>query len=86
MLSTSMQENNGGYQPDEFTKKNFDQKLNEILDQIDSDKRHARNAMSLDVNNIIANGQYGDVISGKLNNKPSQVHVVSGKLRINLIE
>lgn len=42
--------------------------------------------MSLDVNNIIANGQYGDVISGKLNNKPSQVHVVSGKLRINLIE
>lgn len=35
--------------------------------------------MSLDVNNIIANGQFGDVITGKLDNKPAQVHVVSGE-------
>lgn len=74
-----IQENNGGYQPDDFTRKKFDQKLNEILDQIELDKKHARNSLSLDVNNIIANGQFGDVITGKLDNKPVQVHVVSGE-------
>lgn len=31
----------------------------------------------LDVNNVLANGQFGDVISGKVNNQPCQVHVVS---------
>lgn len=74
-----IKENNGGYQPDEFTKKNFDQRLSEILDLIELDKKHARNTLSLDVNNVISNGQYGDVISGKLNNKSTQALVVSGK-------
>lgn len=33
--------------------------------------------MTLDVNKVIANGQFGDVIQGKLNDKSCQVHVVS---------
>lgn len=79
------QENNGGYQPDEFTKRSFEQKLDDLIDQIEPSKKFARNALSLDVNNVIANGQYGDVIRGKLNGEPCQVHVVSGKIELDLL-
>lgn len=73
------QENNGGYQPDEFTKRSFEQKLDDLIEQVEPNRKFARNALTLDVNNVIANGQYGDVIRGKLNGEPCQVHVVSGE-------
>lgn len=71
------QENNAGYQPDELSRKNFDQKLNEILDRIELDKKIGRNNLVLDVNNVLFTGQFGDVITGKVNNQSCQVHVVS---------
>lgn len=74
-----MQENNGGYQPDEFTKRSFEQKMDDLIGQIDANKKFARNVLTLDVNNVIAIGQYGDVIKGKLNGEGCQVHVVSGE-------
>lgn len=55
----------------------FDDKLNGILDQIDSDKNHAKSSLALDVNNLIATGHYGDIIGGRLQTKPTHVHVIS---------
>lgn len=75
------QENNGAYQPDEFTKRSFEQKLDDLIEQIPSEKKFARNTLTLDVNNVISNGQYGDVIRGKLNGNSCQVHVVSGEFK-----
>lgn len=49
-----------------------------MLDQIDLAKNHARNNLVLDVNNMIAAGQFGDIISGKIEGKPCHVHVISG--------
>lgn len=74
----SFQENNDGYQPDGISKRRFDQTLNEVLDQIEPNKNHPRNNVNLDVNFMIASGQYGDIYRGKLDSKPCRVHVVSG--------
>lgn len=71
------QENNGAYQPDEFAKRSFEQQLDELISRVDPAKKFARNTLSLDVNSIIASGQFGDVIRGKLNGEPCQVHVIS---------
>lgn len=70
-------ENNGAYQPDEFAKRSFQQQLDEMIAQVDSSKQFPRNTLSLDVNSIIATGQFGDVIKGKLNGESCQVHVIS---------
>lgn len=75
-------ENNGGYQIDDFSKKSFDEKLKEILDQVEPNKNFARNNLTLDVNNVIASGEFGDVIMGKLNAKPCHVHVISGEYHL----
>lgn len=75
-------ENNGGYQIDDFSKKSFDEKLKEILDQVEPNKNFARNNLTLDVNNLIASGEFGDVIMGKLNAKPCHVHVISGEYHL----
>lgn len=74
------QENNdnAGYQPSALSKTTFDQKLNEILREVDSSKNYPRNRLILDVTNVIANGQYGTVISGKIESKEGHVHVISG--------
>lgn len=49
-----------------------------MLDQVDSSKNYARNSLVLDVNNVIATGHYGDIITGKIQTKPSHVHIISG--------
>lgn len=72
------QENNDAYQPDGFSKKSFEQNVSDILDQAEPSKNHPRNNVKLDVNKLIAIGQYGDIIGGKLNATPCHVHVVSG--------
>lgn len=45
---------------------------------MDGTKRHARNVLSLDINNVVGTGNFGDVIRGSLNKQPSHVHVISG--------
>jgi hypothetical protein len=57
---------------------NFKEKLQEVLLNLDDDQKIIRKNLSLDIDNIIGIGSFGDVIRGQLNtNIPSQVHVVS---------
>ncbi len=75
------QENNG-YIPDDYLKGNFEQKLNDALDRVPDAQKFPRNALALDVNNIIGSGNFGDVIVGHLHRKRCQVHVVSGIVQL----
>lgn len=57
---------------------NFKEKLQEVLLSLDDDQKIARKNLSLDIDNILGIGSFGDVISGQLNsNIVCQVHVVS---------
>jgi len=57
---------------------NFKEKLTEVLYGLDDDQKIVRKNLSLDIDNIIGMGVFGDVIKGQLNgNVPCQVHVVS---------
>ncbi|KAG5671075.1 hypothetical protein PVAND_001289 [Polypedilum vanderplanki] len=57
---------------------NFKEKLQEVLLSLDDDQKIIRKNLSLDIDNILGIGQFGDVIRGQLNtNIPCQVHVVS---------
>lgn len=57
---------------------NFKEKLQEVLLSLDDDQKIIRKNLSLDIDNIIGIGSFGDVIKGQVNgNSPCQVHVVS---------
>lgn len=57
---------------------NFKEKLQEVLFGLDDDQKIARKNLSLDIDQILGMGSFGDVIKGQMNgNIPSQVHVVS---------
>lgn len=56
---------------------NFKEKLQEVLLNLDDDQKIARKNLSLDIDNIIGIGSFGDVIRGQMNTNPCQVHVVS---------
>lgn len=57
---------------------NFKEKLQEVLLSLDDDQKIIRKNLSLDIDNILGIGSFGDVIRGQLNtNIPCQVHVVS---------
>lgn len=56
----------------------FKEKLQEVLLSLDDDQKIIRKNLSLDIDNILGIGSFGDVIRGQLNtNIPCQVHVVS---------
>lgn len=57
---------------------NFKEKLQEVLLSLDDDQKITRKNLSLDIDNIIGIGSFGDIISGQLNKDiHCQVHVVS---------
>lgn len=57
---------------------NFKEKLQEVLLNLDDDQKIIRKNLSLDIDNILGIGSFGDIIRGQLNtNIPCQVHVVS---------
>ncbi|XP_070505017.1 putative inactive tyrosine-protein kinase Wsck isoform X1 [Chironomus tepperi] len=57
---------------------NFKEKLQEVLLSLDDDQKIIRKNLSLDIDNILGIGSFGDVIRGQLNSNIScQVHVVS---------
>lgn len=57
---------------------NFKERLQEVLLSLDDDQKIIRKNLSLDIDNILGIGSFGDVIRGQLNtNIPCQVHVVS---------
>ncbi|XP_046804109.1 putative tyrosine-protein kinase Wsck [Lucilia cuprina] len=79
-------ENNGYIVEDEMppTVENFKEQLNALVDKLDVTKKIPRNNLRMNVNDIIAEGNYGEVITGKLltNNLPEssadcQLHVLS---------
>lgn len=57
---------------------NFKDKLQEVLLSLDEDQKIVRKNLSLDIDNILGIGSFGDVIKGQINGNVScQVHVVS---------
>lgn len=57
---------------------NFKDKLQEVLLSLDDDQKIIRKNLSLDIDNILGIGSFGDVIRGQINGTvPCQVHVVS---------
>lgn len=67
-------------------KTNFQTQLNQIVENLDPSQRFARNAIRLNIDDILGQGNFGEVISAKLytntDTYDSQVHVVSGKVKI----
>uniref|UniRef100_T1GVB6 Fibronectin type-III domain-containing protein n=1 Tax=Megaselia scalaris TaxID=36166 RepID=T1GVB6_MEGSC len=59
----------------------FRSELNKIIDNLDRSQRYPRNAIRLNVNTILADGEFGEVVSGTLYTDSgaieSQVHVIS---------
>lgn len=57
---------------------NFKEKLQEVLLGLDDDQKIVRKNLSLDIDNILGIGSFGDVIRGQMNGSVvAQVHVVS---------
>ncbi|XP_037956162.1 putative tyrosine-protein kinase Wsck [Teleopsis dalmanni] len=78
-------ENNGFVVEDDLpTADNFKQQLDEIVTSLENTQRLHRNALRMNVNDIVAEGRYGEVITGKLIsssvpevNYDCQLHVLS---------
>lgn len=78
---------NNGFIGDELDAGDFKQQLQSLFDKIPSHQLVARNTLSLDIDNILGTGRFGDVIHGNLlrANGPgqsavgnsSQIHVIS---------
>lgn len=60
---------------------NFNEQLQQILYNMDDDQKIVRRNLSLDIENILGIGNFGDIIQGKLSseNLSCQIHVISGK-------
>lgn len=79
---------NNGFIPSDFNGVNFKENLNETLQQLDSNQVIERKNLSLDIDNIIGIGCFGDIIKGQLNrnSQPTQVHVISTDDLENLVQ
>lgn len=73
---------NSGFIGDELGVGDFKQQLQALFDRIPSHQLVARNTLSLDIDNILGTGRFGDVIHGNLLrangvNQGGQIHVIS---------
>uniref|UniRef100_A0A8D8CA08 Tyrosine-protein kinase Wsck n=1 Tax=Culex pipiens TaxID=7175 RepID=A0A8D8CA08_CULPI len=72
---------NNGYMPDIYEQRGFEAELHDIIDSLESWQKHGRKFLSLEINNVIGSGKYGDVLKGRLQREgvdmPTQVHVIS---------
>ncbi|XP_055624630.1 putative inactive tyrosine-protein kinase Wsck [Toxorhynchites rutilus septentrionalis] len=72
---------NNGYMPDVYEQRGFEAELHDIIDSLESHKKHGRKYLNLDINNIVGSGKYGDVLKGSLQwegvDLPAHVHVIS---------
>uniref|UniRef100_A0A1B0DCX9 Uncharacterized protein n=1 Tax=Phlebotomus papatasi TaxID=29031 RepID=A0A1B0DCX9_PHLPP len=75
-----MKENNG-FIGDELDKGNFQEQLKLLLDKVSSSQKIPRNVLSMEIDNILATGRFGDVIQGRVNSvgdiHQCHIHVVS---------
>lgn len=73
---------NSGYVHD-VSDQTFQQGLNLLLQKLVESQKLPRNSLTLDIDNIIGQGEFGDVIRGSLHRDdvsfPCQVHIISGK-------
>lgn len=72
---------NNGYVGDSFAGGNFTDHLALLTDRLDTTQKLNRKNLTLDIDHILANGSYGDVIQGNVSNNgiatPAQVHTVA---------
>ncbi|XP_053684777.1 putative inactive tyrosine-protein kinase Wsck [Sabethes cyaneus] len=72
---------NNGYLPDIYEQRGFEAELTDIIESLPAHKKHGRKYLTLDIDNIIGSGNYGDVLKGSLQREgvdlPAQVHVIS---------
>lgn len=75
---------NNGFIGDELNVGDFKQQLQELFDRIPTHQLVPRNTLSLDIDNILGTGRFGDVIHGNLVRQSggslgvsSQIHVIS---------
>lgn len=58
-----------------------------MMNRLGANQKIPRNALTLDIDNIIGNGQFGDIIQGSLQKNSDsyscQVHVISGEIFIH---
>lgn len=78
--SHAVEMENNGYVADNFNTGNFNESLALLADRLDSNQQLPRKNLTLDIDNVIANGAYGEVIRGSItkNNISTtcQVHTV----------
>ncbi|XP_055707479.1 putative inactive tyrosine-protein kinase Wsck [Phlebotomus papatasi] len=72
---------NNGFIGDELDKGNFQEQLKLLLDKVSSSQKIPRNVLSMEIDNILATGRFGDVIQGRVNSvgdiHQCHIHVVS---------
>ncbi|XP_058463988.1 putative inactive tyrosine-protein kinase Wsck [Malaya genurostris] len=72
---------NNGYLPDIYEQRGFEAELHDIIDSLPSHRKFGRKYLTLEINNIIGSGNYGDVLKGSLQQDgvdlAAQVHVIS---------
>ena len=72
---------NNGFVPDSYEQRNFNEELGHILEHLGTNRKLSRKLLTLDINQIIGTGEYGDVLRGNLRRNDQdlscQVHVIS---------
>ncbi|XP_055387053.1 putative inactive tyrosine-protein kinase Wsck isoform X2 [Condylostylus longicornis] len=79
-VQTPTLEENSAFTSDEYSRGNFKTQLNGMIDHLDSSQKFPRNALRLNVNNVIGKGKFGELVTGKLytdvDTYNCQVHVI----------
>ncbi|XP_059613064.1 putative inactive tyrosine-protein kinase Wsck [Phlebotomus argentipes] len=72
---------NNGFIGDELDKGNFNEQLRMLLEKLGTSQKIPRNALSMEIDNILGTGRFGDVIQGRVNSvgdfHQCHIHVVS---------
>lgn len=81
-VQTHTERENNGYVADNFNSGSFLDNLTLLVDQLDANLKLQRKNLTLDIDHILANGSFGDVIQGNLVTKnnistQTQVHIIS---------
>ncbi|XP_063699112.1 putative inactive tyrosine-protein kinase Wsck [Culicoides brevitarsis] len=78
--SHAVEMENNGYVGDNFNNTNFSESLSLLADRLDTNQQIPRKNLTLDIDNVIANGAYGEVIRGSVSKNnistTCQVHTV----------
>lgn len=80
-VQTHTERENNGYVADNFSSGNFTDHLALLVDKLDTNQQLQRKNLTLDIDHIIATGNFGDVIQGNVTRNhistQTQVHIIS---------